>query len=452
VRLVACAWRLARDGESSIPAVAVLLDQDALDVAARVRQPPGWEPPEASKRSESDLRRVIDRFRSLESALLPMADAESPAAALAALERLLPPWLGRTVLPLWWDGDAGLTLHGTSDLAGQRLRLHGGRTLAALALARGELTLQASSVADATMPDAAVNGTVFDRQCAERVGATALAALPICAPEPIAVLLTDADADANDLNIVGIHAGRWLGRFAAFERQWQAAVAEQRGRFTRGMREAVHEISNPLSVIQNYLHLLGTRMVESDPAQEQVRLISEELHRATSLLRTLTHAQPKQAVSGEAHAAGDVNAVLSGVLALAEWSLDPGAPTDVRFTPGNDLPELAIAGQRLHQVLQNLVKNALEAMPAGGVLDVVVDQAVNDRGHRGIEIRVSDTGAGIDPALLGQIFEAGVSVKGEGRGLGLAITRRLVEELGGGISCRSRVGAGTTFVVWLPAG
>lgn len=449
VRLLAGAWRLAGDGESSLAAVAALLGQRELEFSARVRQTPAWKPPPATTRSEADLKGRIDRFRSLEAALLPMADAENSAAALAALASLLPPWLGRAMLPLWVEADGGLTLHGATDLAGQRLRGAGGRTLAARALAAGESMVQAVDVTDAAHAEGDV--AVFDRQCAARLGASSLAACLLGAAEPVAVLLTDADVDRDDLNLVGIHAGRWLSRLAAFEQQLQSAEAEQRVRFTRRMREAVHEISNPLSVIQNYLHLLGTRIGESDPAQEQVRLISEELGRVTSLLRTLTDAQAQNAGSAEGHASADVNAVLSEVLALAELSLEPGLPTDIRFSPGIDLPALADADQRLHQVLLNLIKNALEAMPSGGVLEVWVDQAVNDRGRRGIEIRVADTGAGIEPALLDRIFESGVSVKGEGRGLGLAISSRLVKELGGDISCRSRVGTGTTFVVWLPA-
>lgn len=452
VRLLAGAWRLAGEGEASVAEVSALLDQREPEFASRIQRSTAWNPPPDTSRSESDLQASIDRFQSLQTVLLPMADAENPASALAALEVLLPPWLGRAVLPLGVDADGGLTVHGHSDLAGQRLRVQGGRSLAARALERGEPTRQAVDAAGAATAQADAEVAVFDRQVAERLGATALVAYPIGAGEPVAVLLTNADADGKDLNLVAIHAGRWLKRLQAFDRQLQGAAAEQQLRFTRRVREAVHEISNPLSVIQNYLHLLGTRIAEGDPAQEQVRLISEELRRAGSLLRTLTDAQAGQATSVEAQAPADVNAVLSEVLALAELSLDPGVAIDVRFTPGKDLPALADSGQRLHQVLLNLIKNALEAMPAGGVLDVAVDRAVNDRGRRGVEIRIADTGAGIDPELLDRIFESGVSIKGEGRGLGLAITSRLVKELGGQISCRSRVGTGTTFVLWLPAG
>lgn len=460
VRLAASAWRLTNDAGASLSAVAALLELDVASLAARVQGTTAWEPRLAAGRSEFALRRSIDRFRSLEATLLPLADATSPDVAMTALERLLPRWLGQQVLPLWATGDGKLTVQGSSDLAGQRLRLHGSLSLAAMAATRNEVTVQRLTAPDfeptEVFPpggrelEASANVSVFDRQCAERLSVSALLALPVGAPEAIAVLLMGAGVDADDLKLVRIQVARWLTRFAELDQRLQHASTEQQGRFTRRMREAIHEISNPLSVMQNYLHLLGTRIHGDEPAQQQVRLISDELRRATSLLRGLADEERMDTVAVAAEQVGDVNALVSDVLALVELSLAPGMPTDIRFTPGTHLPAIAAAEGRLRQVLLNLTKNAVESMPNGGVLEVVVDQAVTDRGRRGVEIRVSDTGGGIDPALLGQIFESGVSVKGEGRGLGLAITSRLVNELGGQISCRSRVGAGTSFVVWLP--
>ena len=453
VRLAAAAWRLASDGEEALGPVATLLEQDEPVFSARLRRVTVWEPPKANDRSEAALRHSIARFRSLEAVLLPMAEAPNVAAALALVEQLIPRWLGQTVLPLWVDDDDRLTLHGASDLAGQRLRIHGGRSAAANAAILGEVTVQrvnGSGVRSAELlgPDASSVVSVLDRQCAERLGTEALLALPVGAPEPIAVLLMGAGVTPDDLAVVRVHSARWLTRFAGFERQLQDSAAEQRARYTRRMREAVHEISNPLSVIQNYVHLLGIRTDGDAPVQEQIRLISDELRRAASLLRSLTDEERADRAIGEA---GDVNALVSDVLALIKSSLGPTPGIEIRFTPGIDLPALAAAHQRLYQVLLNLTRNALEAMSDGGILDVVVDQSINDRGQCGIEIRVSDTGEGIAPTLLGHIFESGVSVKGEGRGLGLAITSRLVQELGGEISCRSRLGAGTSFLVWLPA-
>jgi len=91
-------------------------------------------------------------------------------------------------------------------------------------------------------------------------------------------------------------------------------------------------------------------------------------------------------------------------------------------------------------------------MPNGGIVEVEVDPGVVDASGRRVEIRITDTGTGIAPDMLAKLFEPGGSSKGSGRGLGLGIVRRLVDEIGGNILCRSRPGEGTTFVVLLPWG
>lgn len=457
VRLAAAAWHVADHGEGSLAQVAVLLEQDEPELAAVTGRVAVWEPPFGHERSEAELLRSIARFRSLQATLLPMADADTPATALMALATLLPQWLGQAVVPLWVEGSDWLRVYGNSDLAGQRIRLQNGRSLAALAvLRRASITQHHDAAAARSEGRSADNGVaatvVFDRQCAERLGDAGLLAVPVGAPEPVAVLLTAAHVEAEEMNLAAIHAARWLERLASVETRLEHAAAEQRVRFTRRLREAVHEISNPLAVIQNYLHLLGVRIDAADPAQEQIGLISEELKRATALLRSMTEDATEEAsLRATVHGAVELNALVSDVLALIGPSLGPGAGTEVRFTPGVGLPEVEIVAQHLRQVLMNLARNAVDAMPDGGVLEVALDPAIDDRGRRGVEIRVADTGEGMHPDLLAHIFEAGVSVKGEGRGLGLAITRELVRDLGGEISCRSRAGAGTSFLIWLPS-
>ena len=111
--------------------------------------------------------------------------------------------------------------------------------------------------------------------------------------------------------------------------------------------------------------------------------------------------------------------------------------------------------ERLRQVLINLVQNAVQAMPEGG--DIYVEARTQDRFRiRGaarpwVQISVRDTGPGIAPGLLANLFVPFVTTKQQGTGLGLAISQRIVSEAGGRIDVRSREGVGTTFVVLLPA-
>src|SRR6185436_19070900 len=106
---------------------------------------------------------------------------------------------------------------------------------------------------------------------------------------------------------------------------------------------------------------------------------------------------------------------------------------------------------KLRQVVMNLVGNARK-FTARGIIEVhaAVDAATN-----GVRLTVRDTGSGIDAAHLPYVFDlyrqAPSERRNEGCGLGLYIVRRYVELLGGNVACSSTVGAGTTFVVWLPA-
>jgi signal transduction histidine kinase len=120
-----------------------------------------------------------------------------------------------------------------------------------------------------------------------------------------------------------------------------------------------------------------------------------------------------------------------------------------------DVPKVRIDIEHLRQVLINLVQNAVQAMTSGG--DIYVETRTQDRfrigggARRWVQISVRDTGPGIAPDLLANVFVPFVTTKQQGTGLGLAISQRIVSEAGGRIDVRSREGFGTTFVVLLPA-
>jgi signal transduction histidine kinase len=120
-----------------------------------------------------------------------------------------------------------------------------------------------------------------------------------------------------------------------------------------------------------------------------------------------------------------------------------------------DLPRVRIDIEHLRQVLINLVQNAVQAMTSGG--DIFVETLIQDsfrpgdRARRWVQISVRDTGPGIAPGLLANLFVPFVTTKQQGTGLGLAISQRIIFEAGGRIGVRSREGFGTTFVILLPA-
>ena len=122
---------------------------------------------------------------------------------------------------------------------------------------------------------------------------------------------------------------------------------------------------------------------------------------------------------------------------------------DLQLTLEEDLPRLPCDAAQIEQVLLALVMNAIDAMPRGGNLWIVT---LLNHDESEISIQVRDDGAGIAPAVLPQIFEPFMTTKehGHGVGLGLAISRGIVERHNGHIEVESRLGKGTTFTVTLP--
>jgi two-component system sensor histidine kinase HydH len=115
---------------------------------------------------------------------------------------------------------------------------------------------------------------------------------------------------------------------------------------------------------------------------------------------------------------------------------------------GSDLPELGLDQQRFRQALLNLIFNAADAMPDGGTLRI---SAVPTSQGRTVQLDVCDDGVGIDPAVAGRLFDAFVTTKRDGVGLGLLNTKAIVESHGGTIELTAREGRGTRARIELPA-
>jgi len=116
------------------------------------------------------------------------------------------------------------------------------------------------------------------------------------------------------------------------------------------------------------------------------------------------------------------------------------------------LPQLRVDRQRLGQVFTNLIINATQAMPRGGQLSLQTQLASAQNGQKADEIivTIADTGPGIPAEAQHQIFEPFFTTKARGTGLGLTVTRRIIEEHGGLISIESEATKGTRFIISLP--
>jgi two-component system, NtrC family, sensor kinase len=213
-----------------------------------------------------------------------------------------------------------------------------------------------------------------------------------------------------------------------------------------------HEINNPLSSILTYAKLLRKWMERPDggrdkreEAEQCLDLIAAESRRCGDLVKNLLTFSRVQPINLQPT---DISAVVNRCYRLVQHQLElSNIQWQEDIAPG--LPPVICDGAQIEQVLLALTMNAVDAMPRGGNLWVSLT-ATPDGSQ--LELRVRDDGCGIAPDILPQIFEPFLTTKesGHGVGLGLAISRSIVERHGGRIEAQSELGRGTTFLVHLP--
>lgn len=205
-----------------------------------------------------------------------------------------------------------------------------------------------------------------------------------------------------------------------------------------------HEIRNPLTSV-----ILLLETTRRDPAaggltDQDLDLIEAELHRIEGSLQTLIdYARPPEL----RRARVDLAAVARDAVHVARGRFDLQKVTVHLDAPPSPV-ELDGDRDQLRQVVLNLVLNALDVMPHGGKLGVAVRPAGPDRT---IELAVTDTGPGIRADLLPRLFQPFITGKPTGLGLGLVVSKRIVEEHGGTIRGSNPPGGGARFTVRLPA-
>jgi signal transduction histidine kinase len=207
--------------------------------------------------------------------------------------------------------------------------------------------------------------------------------------------------------------------------------------------EIVHEIRNPLVSVKTFLQLLPEREEDPEFRESFLQVASEEVRRIERLLdAVLQHARPAPPVRADATASA-ADAFESVAQLVGHRATERGVRLEIDVA--RELPDLRIAADALRQVVLNLSLNAIDATPSGGCVRLRA-HASRDRAV----IAVEDEGSGIPPDLVPKIFEPFVSTK-EDRpgGLGLAITRRIVEEAGGSIEVAERPQGGSAFTLRL---
>lgn len=207
-----------------------------------------------------------------------------------------------------------------------------------------------------------------------------------------------------------------------------------------------HEIRNPLSTIGMHLELLAEDLNDEESGRsrrmlERVVKLQHECHQLEEILNAfLQFARAGEPQRG----AGNLNETLTSYLDF----LDPvAAEHNVEVRPHLDanLPEIPLDKSLFRQVLNNLGRNALQAMPDGGTLEFITTIR-----HDCVVLEVIDTGRGMDETTRSRMFQAFFSTRSEGSGLGLPTVRRIIEAHDGHIACDSEPGQGTRFTIQLP--
>ena len=227
----------------------------------------------------------------------------------------------------------------------------------------------------------------------------------------------------------------------AYQELIQAEKTSEVGRLAAGI---VHEVLNPLSVVMGRIEMvlmdeeLGVKHIRS------LELACEQLNRAVKImdnLRGFSKQRPAQ------RAETDANSLIDHTLELMVYELRKSSiAVKTNF---QSLPVIMADGDQLSQVFLNLVKNAIEAMPNGGTLRIDT-RKVALRSELGIEIKLADSGTGIEKENISRLFDLFFTTKKNGTGLGLGICRGIVEAHGGTLDVESQIGEGTTFTIFLP--
>ena len=216
--------------------------------------------------------------------------------------------------------------------------------------------------------------------------------------------------------------------------------------FLQRAEKVIHETNNPLAVIRNYLQLLSQKLDSDDSAQNELKTIKQEIDRIGNII-----VRCKDSLDTDANEVSNINInnIVSELVHLFKSSLFVTHKIRSNLKLDKNLNNINSDKDLIKQILTNLIKNAVEAIQEDGEISITTGN-ININGRNFVELKLNDSGPGISLEVMNNLYKPVASTKGKDHsGLGLSITKNLVERLHGSISCITNE-SGTTFSVQFP--
>lgn len=215
------------------------------------------------------------------------------------------------------------------------------------------------------------------------------------------------------------------------------------GRLAAGI---VHEVMTPLTISVGWVETVSKSPNITEDQKGSLSIATEQIFRAASIMESIRDFSRKK---HPIKTPTDANKLIDHTLDLLIHPLKKKNISISRSFEANE--RINVDGEQITQVLLNLVNNAIDALDSGGRITLSTRAVESEKGMRSVHIVIKDNGSGIAPDIVQQIFEPFFSTKGsKGTGLGLSICKGIMDNHGGEIDLKSRLGQGTTFTLSLP--
>ncbi|BFN15045.1 HDOD domain-containing protein [Marinobacter sp. RI1] len=285
--------------------------------------------------------------------------------------------------------------------------------------------------------------TVLDQQLCSLLAAPSLLALPVATGDSVFVIGIDDQTVAGARNLGELFT-RELS--AVLELSSADRLGSDQQMVNDRLRRQVHEVSNPLTIIRQYLFQLRSRLQDPD-VQDELNIIQEELERAGNLLLQISQ-HAAEATGSDT----DLNEELTGLGRILRDSLLHDDHRELHLHLCKADTQVQAAPSAVRQIVLNLVRNAVEGFgERPGTVTLKTTAPLFQNRRRWVELQVTDNGPGIPEPLQRRLFEPVNSTKGDGHsGLGLSIVKQLIDDMEGIIACHTGQ-EGTAFRILLPA-